>query len=243
MKNPLFTISCIALSGLFAACAARPEGDNGATPVESESVPPSPAALATRPLEELLLPAGRVSLKRDGGAALREALPLLGSGKAVFVLQYDPDETPSSKVRKAVSESGATLLAPVSGGAYLARATAAQALSILDSGTIAAAREYLPSDKIASGLNDGASPPAEPKSGEGPVYVIILFADGDSATAQKAIAAVNGCEVLDGAKGMFRVRAAPSALLPLASLPSIQSIGQWLEPSLNDPDVSRQLQK
>ena len=210
MKKTLSIIACATLAILSTSCAAVNSG---------------------RPLAELLLPAGRVALVRDGGVALRGALQPSDPSQAVYVLQYDLDETPSSAARKAIAESGATLLSPVSGGAYLVRATATQALAILDAGIVAAAREYLAEDKIAPGLSGGLEN-AAPSTGaaNSRILVVSFFHDCEPAAVKEAIAAIDGCEVLDGADGMFRVSATSAAIPCVASLPQIQSIGPWLEP-------------
>lgn len=89
-------------------------------------------------------------------------------------------------------------------------------------------------DKIAAGLSGGLET-ASPLSGDIPVrtLVVSVFSDCDPAAAREAVAAVSGCEVLDVSGSALRVRAAASAIHPVASLPAVESIGPWLEPTLD----------
>ena len=161
--------------------------------------------------------------------------------RPVYVLQYDADETLSSAVRKAVAASGATLLSPVSGGAYLVRGIPAQALDILDSGVVAAGREYLPADKLADGCSSvsaASRSPGGPDGGLG-VYSVSFFSDADPSAARAALSAVSGVETLDGSGGFLRVRAEAAALPLVAAVPSVQSVGPWLEPTLDTSDSAK----
>ena len=178
-------------------------------------------------LSPLLLPCGETRLDSAALPALRAELiaatneVAVGESTKAYILQYDPEATLSSAVRKPVKESGATLLAPVSGGAYLARATAAQTLAILDAGVIAAARASRAEDKIAASC-----------SGSG-VFVVSLFPDADETAAIDETKAVPDCEVLDSSAVSVRVRCPAAALPAVAAIPLVQSIGPWLEPELN----------
>ena len=227
----------------------------GAAPVWASALPPLLLPCGEVRLDPAALPEFRARLEASSrpaptsvgespaetGGASRPGEPKGDDGHQaavsdgpVYVLQYDADETPSSAVRRAVAASGATLLSPVSGAAYLVRASAAQCLAVLDAGVVAAAREYRAEDKIAAGLSGGLET-ASPLSGDIPVrtLVVSVFSDCDPAAACEAVATVSVCEVLDVSGSALRVRAAASAIHPVASLPGVESIGPWLEPTLD----------
>lgn len=176
-------------------------------------------ALGTDALPPLRLPCGEVQLETAELPAFRERLAAEAEGAAaVWVLQYDVETTRSSAVRAAVSESGAELLDPVSGGAYLVRGTPAQALAVIDAAGVAAAREYRLEDKLVEGMQTEA--------------VVSLFSGADEARARKTFAAIPGCEVLGGGDGTLRVRATAPALAAVAADSDVQAVGPWQEPVL-----------
>lgn len=224
MRNT-YIPSCLAIAAILAASCASSGGHAAAG---GASRPGEPSVS----LPPLLLPCGETSLDPAAMPAFRNRL---AEGKdaddsAVYILQYDTGATRSSAVRKAVRESGAILLDPVSGGAYLARATPAQCLAILDSVAIAAAREYGPGDKIAAGLADMSdNPGGQP---EFATCVISLFTDADAAAIAADLRTIEGCEIEDCAAPL-RARLASTAIRAAAAHSFVQAIGPWLEPSID----------
>lgn len=221
MRNT-YIPSCLAIAAILAASCAS-SGEHAAAGGASRPGEPSVS------LPPLLLPCGETSLDPAAMPAFRNRL---AEGKdaddsAVYILQYDTGATRSSAVRKAVRESGAILLDPVSGGAYLARATPAQCLAILDSVAIAAAREYGPGDKIAAAAAWGQEPP------DPAVCVVSLFSDADHETVAGELAALDGCEVLETDGTTVRVRLHPAGFMAVSALHSVLYIAPFLEPTPN----------
>ncbi|MBP5543606.1 MAG: S8 family serine peptidase [Kiritimatiellae bacterium] len=202
--------------------------------------------LAVSAATPLLLPGGAKTLAPGSTEETRKSLVAVGKSLAedtstdVWIVQYDPEKTMASAIRNLVSSVGAQLLSPVAGGAYLVRATKAQQLAILESGQIEATRQYDPSDKCApindSGLAKGFALGGA-SSGDA-VFVVSAFDGADNAALREQVAALKGCEVLDGGEGILRVRMTAAGRAAAAALPEVASIGEWIEPRLiNDVAV------
>ena len=191
---------------------------------------------AARPL---LLPRGETVLAAGSAESTRKGLVAIGKSlvddtkKDVWILQYDPERTRASAVRGMVSGAGATLLSPVSGGAYLVRATKAQQLEILErgEGEIVATRTYEPDDKgqgpvAAKGFAGGGA-------GEG-IYVVQAFGDSSAEGLRGKIGRIAGCEVLEAGEGTLRVRMGAGEYAAVAALPEVEALGEWIEPEFNN---------
>ena len=195
------------------------------------------AALAASPL---LLPCGSVELPDGSAEAARKEFASVGKSLAedfstsVWIVQYNPEKTMASAIRRLVMRAGARLLSPVPGGAYLVRATKAQTFAILESGQVAAARLYAPGDK-------GAPPPVSKGFAEGDgtdaIYILSAFSDADPAALRGKVSRLGGCEVLDGADGYLRVRMNPDGYARAVALPEVKAVGPWIEPTF-DNDVA-----
>lgn len=222
---------CGRSTAILAACFA----------VSSCAAPPQ----RQQSLPGLLLPCGKVSLDPAALPAFRAELEAAAArsadgpqgrvdlripvaDRAVYIFQYDAEKTPSSSVRESVAASGAANLAPVPGGAYLVRATPVQALSILDSGVAAAAREYGASDKVASDAVRGNR-----EDPDAAVWTVALFSDADPEASATAISAVPGVEIAGSTVPFMLIRADGSALASVVALPCVQSAGPWFEPRLD----------
>lgn len=191
-----------------------------------------------RAASPLLLPSGATTLPDESAGETRKALVAAGKSLVddkstdVWILQYDTGKTMASAIRRLVADSGATLLSPVSGGAYLVRATKAQQLAILESGKVEATRPYAPGDKgtVASGAA-GAKSLLGGAPGEA-IYVVDAFSDADEEALRDTLAAMDGCEVQEASQGFVRVRMTAAAHAAATALPEVESIGEWLEPVL-----------
>ena len=198
--------------------------------------------LAARAASPLLLPGGTTMLSSGSAEETRKSLVAVGKSLAedtsteVWIVQYDPEKTLASAIRNLVSGAGARILSPVSGGAYLVRATKAQQLSILESGEVVATRTYAPGDKCApveeTGLAKGFAPGGE-ADGD-PIFVVSAFGKSEGDAMRDKVAALSGCEVLDGGEGMLRVRMTDAGRAAAAALPEVAAIGPWLEPTLGN---------
>lgn len=194
------------------------------------------SAQAARPL---LLPRGETTLADGSAESTRKSLISVGkslyddNSTDVWIVQYDPERTRASAIRGLVADAGATLLSPVSGGAYLVRATKAQQLAILEGGSIEATRPYAAMDK---GVPDEASDvkrlfgeAAEPGAS---IYVVSVFSDADENALRGKIDALDGCEVLDGGEGVLRVRMTAAGHAAARELPQVEAVAPWLEPKM-----------
>lgn len=206
------------------------------------------ASVSASASSPLLLPGGPATLPSGSAEETRKSLVAVGKSLAedsstdVWIVQYDPEKTMASAIRRLVAAAGAKILSPVSGGAYLVRATKAQQLAILESGQIEATRPYVPEDKGApvppsegvKSLLGGAAPDEEN------IYVVSAFSDASLDSLRGKLSALDGCEVLDAARNSVRVRMTPGGYVRAVSLPEIESVGEWLEPELdNDLAVKR----
>ena len=191
------------------------------------------APVLARTLPPLMLPCGDVRLDPEALPALVERLEAVCGAESdetavstVYIVQYDMEVATPSAVRKAVSQAGATILSPVSGGAYLVRANPLQAVVIFKSGAVVAAREYLPEDKMEV---------SETKA----KYDVALFSDCTLAEASAALSAIQGCTVLAEADRRIVIEATPAALQKASAVSSVQSLSRHLEVRLMDPDATR----
>ena len=202
--------------------------------------------LAASVASPLLLPGGSTTISPGSVEETRKSFAAAGKSLAedastdVWIVQFDPEKTMASAIRKLVAVAGARLLSPVSGGAYLVQATKAQTLAMLESGEIEALRSYVPSDKCAQVDETG---PAKGfalggTGSENAVFVVSAFDGTDNDALREQVAALNGCEVLDGGEGLWRVRMTAAGRAAAAALPEVASIGEWIEPQLiNDVAV------
>ena len=189
----------------------------------------------------LLLPRGATTLEEGSAESTRKGLVAIGKSlvddpaKDVWILQYDPERTRAATVRGIVAGAGATLLSPVSGGAYLVRATKAQQLEILEGGegAIEATRTYVADDKGVAPADDAVKQLLGwAGRATAAVYVVSAFSDVDEREFRGKVAALEGCEVLDGGQGVLRVRMTASGHAAARELPQVAAVGPWNEPKL-----------
>ncbi len=200
------------------------------------------ASVSASASSPLLLPGGPATLPSGSAEETRKSLVAVGKSLAedsstdVWIVQYDPEKTMASAIRRLVAAAGAKILSPVSGGAYLVRATKAQQLAILESGQIEATRPYVPEDKGAPAAPEPGAKAllGGPDAPDGTVYVVAAFSDADPDSLGRRISALEGCEVLSGDSGVLRVRMTASGRATVAALPEVEAVGEWAEPAVDN---------
>ena len=188
-------------------------------------------------VQPLLLPGGRQMLSSGSAEEVRYELAAAGKSLAedssteVWIVQFDPVKTMASAIRRMIAGAGATLLAPVSGGAYLVRATKAQQLAILNGGMVEATRPYKPADK-GEPVESAKSLFGDASEGEGgeSIYIVNKFSDVDEEEFFGKLSLLGGCEVLDRGEGCYRVKMNDAGYGAVAALTETEAICQWHEP-------------